>query len=343
MQKVFALFLIFISMVCFSQEHTISHIDLTDNEDYSSFQLLDNIETTFYFTSEIHGIEAEQQQFLKMFKYLYEYKNVRNIVLERSHSIAYLLNQYFESADTNYLKKATNTRTEFLSFLKIQKFIKEPIEIIGIDAERFFPPLIDALVDLTEQTNLKEVNTSLHEKLLVLGEKENLSEKKILPLVKDLQSLLIENKLKTAKPEVLINLQKIVDNPSFAGKFQFIINEKDKYHLLQSHTNQENGGNYYAQFGSYHTNLNAHTLAGMMQKNPDSKFQEQVFSIGVHFFDSNSLYGNKEIFHKSIGSLPKKKAKNIQFLTDDESYCIDNCMDLGHDLIFVYKNQVEMK
>jgi len=83
-----------------------SSLDLEDNNDYSSFRLMDKSirGKELFLTGESHGVQMNQEVDLKFLKYFYEKADVRYYISEEPYSTAYILNKYLQTNDVKYLE-----------------------------------------------------------------------------------------------------------------------------------------------------------------------------------------------------------------------------------------------
>jgi len=75
-----------------------SPLDLNDNDDFSSFKMLDTVLHRYhvFFSGEQHYTEGDFEVKWKLLKYLYKYAGVRALLIEHPPSFGYLLNHYME-------------------------------------------------------------------------------------------------------------------------------------------------------------------------------------------------------------------------------------------------------
>ena len=125
-------------------EHSL--LDIDDNEDYSSFALLDPVVGNYnvFFTGENHRFRTSNYMLqLKMLKYLHKQAGVRHLLLEFGYSRGYLVDMYVQTGDS-----AIYEALDDYSFKEYAKFYKalyefnqtldsaNRIHIHGIDLER---------------------------------------------------------------------------------------------------------------------------------------------------------------------------------------------------------------
>ena len=151
------LFSFFCTLSIFSnaQESDNTQLDLENNEDYSTFSLLDEDVQDYkiFFIGENHNFKKSNVGLqLKMFKYLYETADVRAILFESGKARGWLVNEYVQTGDTTYMdildQYSFNYYAELYEGLKsFNDSLPEDkkIQVIGIDVERSLPTSIKVL------------------------------------------------------------------------------------------------------------------------------------------------------------------------------------------------------
>jgi len=137
----------FIPLFAQNDSINISKIDLQNNDDYSSFSIMDDDlnKYTVFFAGENHLFRKSNIQLeIKMLQYLYHKANVRYLLLEFGYSRGWVLDQYIQTGDSNYLNILKNYSYEIYAdfYRQLYEFNtglpeNDKIHIIGIDVERF--------------------------------------------------------------------------------------------------------------------------------------------------------------------------------------------------------------
>lgn len=130
--------------------HSYMSLDATDNNDFSSYKLLDgDLNKDVFLTGQISGIKANVDLELKFLKDLNEKAGVRYYLQEIPYSSASKVNQYLETGNEKILDEAFAsakggvlwTKEQYNKWKKIYNFNKslpnnKKIIVIGIDIEQ---------------------------------------------------------------------------------------------------------------------------------------------------------------------------------------------------------------
>jgi cytochrome c553/erythromycin esterase-like protein len=147
-------------------------LNLENDDDYSSFNMLDSIVGDYrvFFTGENHMFRSSNRKLqLKMFKYLYDKAGVRTLFIELGYARGYLMNEYIQTGDStiyNILK--TYSFDIYSEFYKdLQEFNEtldsnQKIKVIGIDVERFHGLSVKLLSMLFPEDKAVPDSISLH-------------------------------------------------------------------------------------------------------------------------------------------------------------------------------------
>jgi len=131
-----------------SAEKFYNDLDISNNEDYSTFDLLGKSKSDYkvFIVGENHQFKNSNIDLrLKMFKYLHQNAGVKIMLLEQGFSWGWMLNEYVQTGDSTVLailKKYSWTAYERLFNELFEYNLKQDssnkIMICGIDVERFF-------------------------------------------------------------------------------------------------------------------------------------------------------------------------------------------------------------
>ncbi len=124
----------------------ISTLDMNDNDDFSSFAMLDSVLNRYhlYFTGEQHYTEGDFEVKWKVLKYLYQKAGVKILVIEHPPSYAYLLDHYMEKKDSvqynqmvDYAPEGTKERIFYRNLYEFNKTKprEEQIRVTGVDID----------------------------------------------------------------------------------------------------------------------------------------------------------------------------------------------------------------
>jgi hypothetical protein len=143
-----------------------SDLDINDNEDYSSFAMLDSVIDRYriFFTGEMHLTDGNIEVRWKMLKYLYHKAGMRVHIIEAPYSLGWLLNHYMSMNDSvNYFRYASLEPTakgrifyKAIYMFNRPKPQEERIIIRGIDTENIMSIATKALRILFYQKPVPE-------------------------------------------------------------------------------------------------------------------------------------------------------------------------------------------
>ena len=146
-KTLFTMFLLSFSLACRSQsfDYTRARMDISNNNDYSTFYLLDTVvgHYNIFFSGENHQFRASNAKLeLKLLKYLHRSADVKHLLLEFGYTSGYLIDRYVCNDDTvayNILK-AYFAETYLWLFTGVKEFNStldsaNKIRVHGIDFE----------------------------------------------------------------------------------------------------------------------------------------------------------------------------------------------------------------
>jgi erythromycin esterase-like protein len=148
-----------------------SSIDASDNNDFSTFKLLDSSlkDKEVFFTAENHGAAVNSELELKFIKYLKEKVGIKYCLLELSYSDGEMLNKYLATGDESILEEMYKplkgtfawNKQSYSIWGKLYEFNKslpegEKIKIIGIDIEHQYANAIRYMNSLIPDKNPPE-------------------------------------------------------------------------------------------------------------------------------------------------------------------------------------------
>ena len=284
------------------------NIDIGDNDDLSSFKILDNDIRNYeiFFTGESHATAYNKDARLKFLKYLNKNAGVNYYLLEGSYSEGVLINKYLKTGDEGLLRKVydeligtpANDQNGFDHWVKLYNYNKtlpedKKITVIGIDIE--FQPnttwnclkyLIndkDVPSEITDAVNIiKNVNKSYD-----YTEDRKLAQ----TIYEDIQKK--RDIYKSFLGEDFFDFEMTIRNLIDTTKTYNDSSREDtiykNFNLVYSHYPK---GKYYGQFGAEHTYLkkrnsqfipNENFVARLNEK--ESPFRGKVLSIPYLYFN----------------------------------------------------------
>jgi hypothetical protein len=144
-------------------ENNHAGLDMADNDDFSSFNLLDKELDghDMFFTSEEHGSTANAVVKLKFLKYFKKKANIKYLLMGLSHSDACFLNQYLNTGNEQILDEMYKplkgtfawNKDGYQLYKSIYKFNKslpdqDKLVIVGIDIEHQFENAMRYMISL---------------------------------------------------------------------------------------------------------------------------------------------------------------------------------------------------
>lgn len=125
--------------------NNISSLNIADDDDFSSFKLLDKDMTKDVFlVGESHGTVANEELGLKFLKYFQKQAGVKYYLIELPYSTGYFLNQYLITGDESILNGfsggywSKQTSDKWRKIYEFNKTLPEDkkIKVVGIDIEQ---------------------------------------------------------------------------------------------------------------------------------------------------------------------------------------------------------------
>jgi hypothetical protein len=298
-----------------------SELDVNDNEDYSSFAMLDTVVDRYrvFFTGETHDQEGNMELKWKMLKYLYKKAGVRVLVLEDPASYAWLLNKHIASGDSvkyNHLIEYETSAKERIFFRTLYRFNRalppeERIILYGIDMEysttiaaealdsiineRPVPPSLRSDIQSFTKDHKYEWADTVLKKLENDPSMKAYYGKNYLLLTSILRGMACST---CDPPEIDLTSSKWIDRENLM--------HHNYLDLIEQYPHMK----YYGQFGKAHTNirpgiqrwfraLNWFPLASRLNTLADSPVKEQVCSIVIEYSYGISGKGDSKYFYNT--------------------------------------------
>lgn len=307
-------------------EKNHSALDLEDNNDFSSFQLLDNDlkDKEVFFTAENHGIKANTELELKFLKYFKEKADINYYLMELSYSDSCFLNQYLETGDESILEEMYKplkgtfawNKQGYEHWKKVYEYNKtlpddKKIKIVGIDIEhqsvnalRYMNSVLpDKKVPDEIKSYMEEFNNIINSGYL----DENRSDERLYKFCSELKNRMEKNKNVYEKylEDNFFGFQ--LANENIISRIDIVSSEED-FNKIRDKKIYENfikvynhlpKGKYYGQWGLNHAfqreQGGVSWLAASMNGN-DSPVKDKVLSI-IYLY-KNCMYMNRENYSK---------------------------------------------
>ncbi|HBG38494.1 MAG TPA: hypothetical protein DDW58_04495, partial [Clostridiaceae bacterium] len=290
------------------------NIDIGDNDDLSSFKVLDNDIRNYeiFFTGESHATAYNADAMLKFLKYLNKNAGVNYYLLEESYSQGVLINKYLKTGDESLLRKVyaelvgtfAYDQNYFDTFVKLYNYNKtlpedKKITVIGIDIE--FQPNTTWNC-LKYLINGKDVPSEITGAVNIIKNKDrshNYAEDRKLAqtIYDDIQKKrdIYKNFLGKDFFDFEMTIRNLIDtkSDSYSRREDTIYKN---FNLVYSHYPK---GKYYGQFGAEHTYLKKINSQYIPNENfaarlngKESPFKGKVLSIPYVYF--NCKYKNSD-------------------------------------------------
>lgn len=169
-------------------KNNYSSIDISDNNDFSTFKLLDSSleDYEIFFTAENHAIAVNSQLELKFIKYFKQKAGIKYLLLEIPYSDGQILNQYLATGDESIIAEMYKplkgtfawNKQSYDNWKKIYELNKslpedEKITVIGIDIEHQYVNAIRYLNSLIPNKTPPKVTEEYIEKIKQIFKKTN--------------------------------------------------------------------------------------------------------------------------------------------------------------------------
>lgn len=307
-------------------EKNHSALDLEDNDDFSSFQLLDNDlkDKEIFFTAENHAIKANSELELKFLKYFKEKADINYYLMELSYSDSCFLNQYLKTGDESILEEMYKplkgtfawNKQGYEYWNKVYEYNKtlpddKKIKIVGIDIEH---QSVNALKYMNSvlpnkkvpdeiKSNIEEFNSIINSGYL----DENRADERLYKFCSELKSSMETNKnvYEQYLEDNFFGFQ--LANENIINRIDIVSSEED-FNEIRDKKIYENfikvynhlpKGKYYGQWGLNHVfqreQGGVSWLAASMNGN-DSPVKDKVLSI-IYLY-KNCMYMNREDYSK---------------------------------------------
>ncbi len=307
-------------------EKNHSALDLEDNDDFSSFQLLDNDlkDKEIFFTAENHGIKANSELELKFLKYFKEKADISYYLMELSYSDSCFLNQYLKTGDESILEEMYKplkgtfawNKQGYEHWKKVYEYNKtlpddKKIKIIGIDIEhqsvnalRYMNSVLpNKKVPDEIKSNIEEFNKIINSGYL----NENRADDRLYKFCSELKNSMKKNKnvYEEYLEDNFFGFQLV--NENIINRMD-IVSSEEEFNKIRDEKIYENfikvydylpKGKYYGQWGLNHAFQRKHEgvfwLAAHMNRS-DSPVKGKVLSI-IYLY-KNCMYMNRGDYSK---------------------------------------------
>lgn len=293
-------------------------LDLED-PDFQSFDLLDEVVPgyTFFFTAEQHWRSINTRLQFTFLQYLHQKAGVRHLIVEGGYSYGFLLNEYLESGDERLLRKIMKDvpicpEDQMELYRKIHSYNStqddaDKIQVTGIDLEHSPELVLQTLYRLLpEEEAPKKIRKQIAE-LKRLHESEYFDEKEVKKFFKQFDRH-IDRRQKHYSSywgDQFTLFDLIVDNTLMGFQFTWLRSslfqkswqerESQMYRNFLTISPDLKAGNYYAQFGALHTEINRSQiwdfppLAQRLNSLPNSPVNGEVLTISryIRTFSAN--------------------------------------------------------
>lgn len=323
-----SIFLSSYSIVCAQSAYSkylsteVTSLNISVDQKEKSITLLDSIvpKYSFFFSAEEHWKSINYRIQFRLLTYLYYHGNVRNLILEGGYSYGHMINRYLDTGDEKLLVKAVYDTPVCPAdlrnfFRKIYEFNlslpeEEKIRVMGIDLEQ--SPLL-VLECLFEMLPKRELTAGVRDKINQLKKLkgETYDEKEVKKFFRQFHKEVMERKRAYKRywgnqywlfQLILDNTIQGFDSP-LLREFVYAHGDERKreermyknFRLLHTH-GQFESGNFYAQFGAIHTEMNPsinwgyQTLAARLNDGRYSPVNGKVLTISKFFRRLNLIY-----------------------------------------------------
>lgn len=326
-------------------------IDLKDNNDFSSFKLLneDTKNNEIFLIGESHNIKTNYNIKWKFIKYLKEKTNFKYLLLEDTYVNSLYLNKYLQNGDESYLKKVYMPNKEDYEFWnKLYKYnsqLNENDKILTVGIDITSPSTSnDYLINILENQKLstpmaKHLNSlkSIKKQLNSFNDDTSNSEESI-------------NKLKNIKVKINITIEEIYKNEqSYKNSLG-----KDSFNFFMALNGLKQGFDIFDTTKNYTSLMDMQNKAHRLRRDsamyenfkrvynhlPKGKWfgnfgLHHVFQHNIVVNDSNDTLGDLNTkwlaSYITSGDLPiKNKILSISLLYDD-------CISAYNGIISSYK------
>lgn len=317
----------------------VQALDLEDPE-FHSFDLLDEVvpEYTFFFTAEQHWRSINTQLQFSFLKYLHKRAGVRHLIVEGGYSYGFLLNEFLESGDERLLRKIMKDvpicpEDQMELYRRIHRYNKyldpdEKIQVTGIDLEHSPELVLQTLYRMMpEDTEPPKRIRRKIEELQRLHESQYFDEKEVRKFFKVLDRH-VSRRYKDYQAywgDDFDLFTLIVDNTLQGFQFTWLRSalfqkswqerESRMYRNFLTIAPNLKPGNYYAQFGALHTEINQSQvwdfppLAQRLNSLPSSPVNGEVLTISRYirtFSENYERLGESEALEKLIGVIDER-------------------------------------
>ncbi len=311
----------------------IERLSIEHGEVDAHFALLDSVVPNyrFFFTAEEHWRTINTEIQYAFLRYLHDHAGVRNLILEGGFSYGFLINRYLQQGDERLLRKAltnipvcpNNLENMFHSLraynLKLPE--EERIAVWGIDLEHSQELSLQSLNTLLPEGTPSEKIRWHVDKIKQLHTSPEYDKGRVKQFFSKLEKQIADNPqdylefwgddfdllcliTQNATAAFHFSVFKTILNPE-----QWQVREEQMYGNFLALQKRFKPGNYYAQFGALHTDINRSiqwsfpTLAHRLNHFDNSPVENQVMTISRYMDGMNENYsrlGDTEAFSTAI-------------------------------------------
>ena len=295
----------------------------------------------FFFTAEQHWRTINTDIQLAFLRYLHQEAGVRHLILEGGYSYGYLLNRYLETGDLRLLRKVvTNLPVcpedqmemfEALYALNQSLPAADRIEVTGIDLEHAPELAIQALHTMLPAGDPPKAIARRIAQIRELHQSPYYDRREVKRYFQRLQRDLVRHEAAYRAywgedyPLVGMIADNVIQGLGFGVVRAMIFKEKWQeresrmYHNFQLLAPRLKPGNYFAQFGALHTDIEASfnwtfpSLAHRLNFYPESPVAGQVLTISRYLPNMQEDYQElaeyeafRELVRRAKGSFPQQ-------------------------------------
>ncbi|MDW3196998.1 MAG: hypothetical protein R8G66_31765 [Cytophagales bacterium] len=322
-----------------------------DIEGTAGLGLLD--EYSVFFLGETHNIGGNDLMDYALLTHLNNTQEVTHFIKEGTYSFIFLLAQYIETSDPQYLDflgfPLPKEEREFVERLaNFNKKVPEDrrIKVYGIDSEPFYhlPLMLNAL--LYKHGNPPQIVQETFEKLKsfqaenwthFISKKEK---KEIKEIWENVSPIVSANKtvFQEYLKDDLTHFMMVLDNSATVKRSDSQLLEN--FLKLQQLTGAEK---FYFSYGSLHAQKKGGWLADQINKS--SLFENKVFSIKTIYHQSTMLWGDQHLLVNTLEKVKPEEAQKVLSTFDDcsDDFALLSTMGLSYenefDFLLLARNQ----
>jgi len=289
-------------------------------------QSIDLPKAGFYLMAELHGVNATPIVQLALIKKLSAASGLKYVILEMSHSNAFLMNKYLETGDAAYFKSLTDARRcrwllDSLIILNRSLQPQQQIRFIGIDMEynniSVYRKAMEILLDVLKQ------KTGEDRLLSVLQDAtREQSERKYVKLNEEIKGLLkgqpkkYQDWLGGNYADLLMITSNQFNDNGMRDDEMFLNFSNNVHNVFQLQQDEP----FFASFGATHATIMIEKRFIHFITDYYKQREQEIFLIGTQYLNCYSVNGTVKISNDgsiaAYGKYASKHSRLLQSLKD---------------------------